>query len=59
MNGVGIPHPPTCPGNTRYNPNLGGGGARRMAKQKARTCRNLAKIMAEQDLVAQQQVNNI
>ena len=30
-----------------------------MAKQKARTCRNLAKIMAEQDLVAQQQVNNI
>ena len=56
MTGKGIPHPASCPGNVRYNTKLGGGGARRMSRQKAQTCRNLNKILAEQDLAAQQQV---
>ena len=56
VTGKGIPHPASCPGNVGYNTKLGGGGARRMSRQKAQTCRNLNKILAEQDLAAQQQV---
>ena len=56
MTGKGIPHPVSCPGSARYNNKLGGGGARRMSRQKAAACRNLNKIIAEQDMAAQQQV---
>ena len=50
VTGKGIPHPASCPGNVGYNTKLGGGGARRMSRQNAQTCRNLNKILAEQDL---------